>query len=92
MKPLLILCLVLLASCASAPDTRVPPLVESKKTVEFDERLLQDCPPLPKLEDATDEKIIAVAKSWLDIYSACRTNKNKLNTLTREAFNLKEKK
>jgi hypothetical protein len=81
------------SGCDIPPKKPNPPvLVESKKTVEIDRRLLADCPDLPKLTDSTDETSIKVTKEWLNAYNTCRTNKSKLNAVVKDAFNLKEKK
>lgn len=90
-RPTIILLLILLSGCASTTEVKVPPLVESKKTVEIDKRLLAECPDIPKLEDSSDEKVIQAVREWFKAYLTCKINKTKLNAIVRDAFNLKEK-
>ena len=81
-----------LVGCHHNPPPGVPTLVDEKKVVNIDKRLLKECPDLPKLTDSTDETSIKVSKAWLNAYNTCRTNKSKLNAAVKDAFNLKEKK
>ena len=84
--------IAILSGCCTNPPAGVPTLVDEKKVVNIDERLLQECPQLSKLTDSTDEESIKVSKAWLSAYDTCRTNKSKLNAVVKDAFNLKEKK
>ena len=71
------------------PDAPVP-AIDTKKKVEIDPRLLMECPPLSKLESGKDVDILESNKAWFKDYQACRDNKSKLNSVVKDAFNLKD--
>ena len=83
---------VAITGCHHNPPPGTTTLVDGKKVVNIDKRLLEECPELIKLTDSTDEESIKVSKAWLNAYNTCRTNKSKLNAAVKDAFNLKEKK
>lgn len=72
------------------PEPVIPPLVPIQKEVNIDPALLEECPPLVKLEGSKDVQILEANKKWFDAYQECQNKKSKLNILVKQAFNLKK--
>jgi hypothetical protein len=78
-----------LSGCAlfqKKPD--VPPAIDTKKTVQIDKRLLQDCPDLTLLTEPTEQDIVLASKDWITKYADCRAYKHELNETVKKAFNI----
>lgn len=96
MKTLMITLCLLLAACGQDPVR--PPLedvVLAPKTerVEVPTKLLIKCPLLPRLEARkySEKEVLALDKSWIDLYDTCRTNNAVLIDAVRKAFNIPAK-
>jgi uncharacterized protein YcfL len=62
--------------------------IDTKKTVQIDARLLQECPDLAILADPSESAVLQTNKDWLEKYKECRTQKHDLNQIVKKAFNL----
>jgi signal recognition particle GTPase len=62
--------------------------VDTKKTVQIDKRLLQECPELATAKEPTEEQLLVASKDWLEKYKACREWKHDLNETVKKAFNV----
>lgn len=90
MKRILILIFLslslILSGCATLHKDVVA--IDTKKTVQIDPRLLQECPDLAQLVEPTEDALMAASKDWLEKYKDCRTWKHQLNETTKKAFNI----
>ncbi|BAG41698.1 hypothetical protein [Ralstonia phage phiRSL1] len=86
------LLIVLLAGCAPAPVVPTPPTptVQVKTSVDIDERLLEDCKPLPRPELRTynKEQVLELLGAWATTHDTCAATHRRLARIVRQAFNL----
>jgi hypothetical protein len=82
----ILLLTALLTGCATTGVTTAP--VATDGTVKFDERLVADCKPLPKLEDTTDVVLLDYTKQLFELYADCAKAKKLENEEVKKAFNL----
>lgn len=92
MEALALIGLVVLAFNMFSGDKKPDPpsIGGAGQTVNFDRKLLQECPPLPELNDTSDIALIEHTKKSIQQYNSCATNKNTLNTEIKKAFNIKD--
>lgn len=90
MEALAIIGLVVLAFNLFSGDKKPePPAIGGPgQTVNFDRKLLQECPPLPELTDSSDVALLEHTKKSIQQYNTCATNKNTLNGEIKKAFNI----
>lgn len=70
------------------PQDDVPAIPTGKTTVDFDQSLLQECPPLKAPESATDTDLQVFTASVLNAYVSCATLKSGENTEIKKALNI----
>lgn len=83
-----LLLLSLISGCSALSHEAKLNAITMSSKVKFDERLLEDCPALPKLEGAADTQIIDHSTEVSRLYAECAINKNKLNKEVRKAINV----
>lgn len=90
MKALLLSGLLLaLVGCDTTP--KQPSIPETaNKTVNFDRRLLEDCPDLPKAKSARDKDIKENGQKIIALYKECRDLKAAENREIKKALNIKD--
>lgn len=89
-----ILCLTILAACASQPQPlpKPLPLVEQTRTVNLPPDLLKDCAPLTPLTPNTaydQGASVTVVKTWAAAHQDCVQRFADVRNLTAKAFNIK---
>lgn len=91
MKLLLLPLALVLVACQhkpTVPDT--PAIPESTTTLNFDRRLLEDCPSINELQGNRDVQNIDFTSQLLSAYTKCAVDKNLLNREVKKAFNIKD--
>ena len=91
MKLLLLPIALALVACQhkpTVPDT--PAIPESTTTLNFDRRLLEDCPIINELQGNRDVQNIDFTSQLLNAYTKCAVDKNLLNREVKKAFNIKD--
>lgn len=72
-----------LSACQTAPHVpTVAPVAEARR-ISFDERLLQDCAPIPVLKDSTDRAVLEFLRETLARYADCARAKKALDVEVR---------
>jgi hypothetical protein len=96
MRPLNVLCLLVIAfavcACATKPVDPVPPqpTVETKQTVDVDPSLIQDCDQLKPLavRAYSKQETVTLFNGFANKYSVCARRQHDLSTIAKKAFNI----
>jgi hypothetical protein len=86
MLVLSLMCIVSVGCDTKPRQPAVPPTAQNK--VEFDQRLLQECPDLPKAKSARDKDIKENGRQIIAFYKECKDLKAAENQEVKKAFNL----
>lgn len=78
---------MMLAGCGTRPV--VPAVPETSTSIDFDKRLLEECPDLPLAVDARDIGLKDNGEKVFQLYASCRASKRALNQEVKKAFNIK---